>query len=88
MPHPDARTLENIKRTERNLLVVQVALRRLLEDESALFRTPQQLPVLTCWTKSHLTSIGRLIRQERARLQALIDAADKIPTPPTGAHPQ
>lgn len=80
--------LENIKRTDRNLLVVHVALRRLLEDEASLFRTPQQQPVLSCWTKGHLASAGRLIRQERARLQALIDAADKIPTPPTGAHPQ
>lgn len=80
-------TLDDIRRTERNLLVIQVALARLLDDEAALFSTPHKRPVLNCWVKTTLTRAHKTVARELAILQTRIaelsaQPSPKLPTPP------
>ncbi|MBA7619136.1 hypothetical protein ES703_26472 [subsurface metagenome] len=78
-------TLDDIRRTERNLLVIQVALRRLLQEEAALFSTPHKRPVLNCWVKTTLTRAHKTVARELAILQARIaNFTAPDPNPPLG----
>lgn len=79
-------TLDDIRRTERNLLVIQVALRRLLQEEAALFSTPHKRPVLNCWVKTTLTRAHKTVARELAILQTRI-AEGTAPTPPDPKPP-
>lgn len=80
-------TLDDIRRTERNLLVIQVAVARLLDEEAALFSTPHKRPVLNCWVKTTLTRAHKTVVRELAILQTRIaelsaQPSAKLPNPP------
>lgn len=79
-------TLDDIRRTERNLLVIQVAVARLLDEEAALFSTPHKRPVLNCWVKTTLTRAHKTVARELAVLQTRIaelsaQPSTKLPNP-------